>query len=125
MVVRNICKRNTDSLAERQRLNPYKLFAMIPRRLVWCPVYKAASTNWMKNIPRLSSRPGTVANLTKADGRLRQVNVLARRLVPLLPHQPLVRFLNTKPKPIVFLIVRKGSLKITYDAAYSDDSLLN
>ena len=79
----------------------------------------------MKNIPRLSSRPETVANLTKADGRLRQVNVLARRLVPLLPHQPLVRFLNTKPKPIVFLIVRKGSLKITHDAAYSDDSLLN
>merc|ERR1719273_1675459 len=41
VVVRNICKRNTDSLAERQRLNPYKVFAMIPRRLVWCPVYKA------------------------------------------------------------------------------------
>ena len=81
----------------------------------------------MKNIPRLSSSPETVANLTKADGRLRQVNVLARRLVPLLPHQPLVRFLNTKPKPIVFLIVREGSLKITSHAEYSDDtpSLLN
>ena len=73
----------------------------------------------MKNIPRLTSSPDSVSSLTRADGRLRQVNVLARRLVPMLPHQPLVRFLNTQPKPIVFLIVRKGSMIITSQAKSS------
>ena len=106
MVVRNICKRNTDSLAERQRLNPYKLFAMIPRRLVWCPVYKAASTNWMKNIPRLMSSPRQISNLTNSDRKNRQANVLARALVPLMPSKPLIRFLRSEPKPVVFIIVR-------------------
>ena len=105
-MVRNICKRNTDSMAERQRLNPYKIFAMIPRRLVWCPVYKAASTNWMKNIPRLMSSPGQISNLTNRDGKNRQANVLARALVPLLPSNALVRFLSSEPRPIVFMIVR-------------------
>ncbi len=32
-----------------------KLFVMPYRQLVWCPVYKAASTNWMLNIPLLSN----------------------------------------------------------------------
>ena len=104
--MRNICKRNTDSLAERQQLNPYKLFALIPRRLVWCPVYKAASTNWMKNIPRLMSSPGQISNLTRKDGKNRQANVMARALVPLLPSKALVRFLSSEPRPVVFMIVR-------------------
>jgi len=25
------------------------------RQLVWCPVYKAASTNWMLNVAKLSN----------------------------------------------------------------------
>ena len=78
-VLRAVCKRHRDPQAEQQRVNPYRLFAIVQRRMVWCPVlqifsqtkifrrvekyliilqvYKAASTNWMKNIPRLVSRP--------------------------------------------------------------------
>ena len=36
--------------------------------------------------------------------------MLARALVPLLPHEPLVKLLNSQPKPIVFMIVRQGSM---------------
>lgn len=32
-----------------------KLLVMPHRGLVWCPVFKAASTNWMINIPLLSN----------------------------------------------------------------------
>ena len=106
LVVGNACKRNSDSLAERQHLNPYKMFALVPRRLVWCPVYKAASTNWMKNIPRLMSSPREISILTNRDRKNRQANVLARALVPLLPSKSLVRFLRSEPKPVVFIIVR-------------------
>ena len=106
MVVKNACKRNSDNLSEKQHLNPFKIFAMIPRRLVWCPVYKAASTNWMKNIPRLMSSPREISNLTIRDRKNRQANVLARALVPLLPSKSLVRFMTSEPKPVVFIIVR-------------------
>ena len=106
LVVRSGCKRSSDSLVEKQRLNPYKVFALIPRRLVWCPVYKAASTNWMKNIPRLMSSPRQISNLTNSDRKNRQANVLARALVPLMPSKPLIRFLRSEPAPVVFMIVR-------------------
>lgn len=106
LVVGNVCKRNSDSLAEKQHLNPFKMFAMIPRRLVWCPVYKAASTNWMKNIPRLMSSPREISQLTNRDKKNRQANVLARALVPILPSKSLIRFLSSEPKPVVFIIVR-------------------
>ena len=93
-----------------------------------------------------------VANLTRADGKFRQINVLARKLVPFLPHQPLVKepcqlsfcqkpedltsnllsnykqdyctvdscfqFLNSKPKPAVFMIVRNPLDRIL--SAYRD-----
>ena len=95
-----------------------------------------------------------MANLTRADGKFRQINVLARKLVPFLPHQPLVKeqcqlsqcflfillkasdenliyyltpriavdsciqFLNSKPKPAVFLIVRNPLDRIL--SAYRD-----
>ena len=59
-----------------------------------------------------------MANLTRADGKFRQINVLARKLVPFLPHQPLVKFLNSKPKPAVFMIVRNPLDRIL--SAYRD-----
>ena len=60
----------------------------------------------MKNIPRLVSTPEEISELTRADQKTRQGNVLARKLVPLLPIKPLVSFLRSDPKPVVFLIVR-------------------
>ena len=38
-------------------IHPKRLFVMSDRNLLWCPVYKAASTNWMKNIPLLANPP--------------------------------------------------------------------
>jgi hypothetical protein len=36
-------------------INTSNLWVMKKRQLVWCPVFKAASTNWMKIIPMLSN----------------------------------------------------------------------
>ena len=106
VVLDTVCKRSRDSQAERQYLNTFRLFVMTTRRLVWCPVYKAGSTNWMKNIPRLVSSPAQVSSLTRADDETRQVNVLARRLVPVIPAPTLLTLLRSDPRPVVFIIVR-------------------
>ena len=39
-VIRGQCRRGRDSMAQTQRVNPFRIFAIIPRKLVWCPVYK-------------------------------------------------------------------------------------
>ena len=36
-------------------INASNLLVLKSRQLVWCPVFKAASTNWMKTIPTLSN----------------------------------------------------------------------
>ncbi len=38
-----------------QTANSSSLFVLQSRQLVWCPVFKAASTNWMKTIPMLTN----------------------------------------------------------------------
>ena len=104
-VTRNVC-RSIDPSSQLPALNPRNIFAIIPRKLVWCPVYKAGSTNWMKNIPRLVSSPQEISAFMRREPKNRQVNVLARKLVPLLPYQALVRFLHSQPRPVSFIIVR-------------------
>ena len=42
-VIRGQCRRGKDSMAQTQRVNPFRIFAIIPRKLVWCPVYKVHS----------------------------------------------------------------------------------
>ena len=37
------------------QINASNLLVLKSRQLVWCPVFKAASTNWMKTIPTLSN----------------------------------------------------------------------
>jgi len=69
-----------------------------------CP--QAASTNWLKNLPRLSGLPpDKVLKL----GRLkqnRQTNSLARAVVPQVNLTNLTLFLGSHPRPSTFLIVR-------------------
>ena len=38
-----------------ERINASNLLVLRSRHLVWCPVFKAASTNWMKIVPTLSN----------------------------------------------------------------------
>ena len=38
-----------------EQINANNLLVLKSRQLVWCPVFKAASTNWMKTIPMLSN----------------------------------------------------------------------
>ena len=74
------------------------------RRLVWCPVFKAATTNWMKNIPRLSRYSAQqVARLSKKK-KNGQANTLARAIVPYIPANQLLMFMNSDPKPVTFII---------------------
>ena len=47
-----------------------------------CPVYKAASTNWMKNIPRLSDMSVEKVAMLSRKNKNRQANTLARDIVP-------------------------------------------
>ena len=58
----NVMRRRTRRLAQRcndgvfsDSLNFPRLFVLKYRELVWCPVYKAGSTNWMKKLPALSN----------------------------------------------------------------------
>jgi hypothetical protein len=57
------------------------IFAMIRRRLAWCPVYKAGSTNWMKNLVKLSHHSHQHIAMVAARKRFGQSNTLARYTV--------------------------------------------
>jgi len=73
------------------------------RKLVWCPVYKAASTNWISILPTLS------------NFRSSQIKILKRRfiqpneLAPIVAkHMGLTQFRKyvSANDPVKFLIVR-------------------
>lgn len=88
------------------KVDPYKLFVIKRRRLLWCPVYKAASTNWMKNLPRLSGLSTDQVQELNKEKQNRQVNVMARAVVPYVDMTNLSLFLHSKPRPVSFLTVR-------------------
>ena len=103
LLVKKTCLENK---TYKDEIDAYKIFAMVTRRLVWCPVYKAASTNWMKNIPRLSHYTAEQVARLNNKKKNRQANTLARAIVPYIPAQHLLKFLHSDPKPVVFIIVR-------------------
>jgi len=73
------------------------------RKLVWCPVYKAASTNWISMLPTLSNfRPSQIKILKR---RFIQKNELAPIVAKPLPLTQFRKFVSTND-PIKFLIVR-------------------
>ena len=106
LLVKKSCTDYRDDADDEQRINAHKIFAMVNRRLVWCPVYKAASTNWMKNIPRLSDMSVQKVAMLSRKKKNRQANTLARAIVPYIPSQELFEFLKSDPKPVLFIIVR-------------------
>jgi len=86
------------------KVNAERLFVLKKRRILWCPVYKAASTNWMKNLPRLSGLPPS--KVQKLARTHRQVNSLARAVAPPVDFANLTIFLESLPRPASFIIVR-------------------
>ena len=89
---------------EEEKINTHKLYVLAKRRLIWCPVFKAASTNWLKNIPSLSGLSSQY--IERLVAKKRQPNILARAIVPHISRENLIIFLNTKPTPTSFIIVR-------------------
>ena len=104
-LIKTACRKN-EELYNKQEIDAYRIFAMMDRRLVWCPVFKAASTNWMKNIPRLSRYSAEQVARISLKKKNRQANTLARAIVPFVPQNLLLKFMDSDPKPITFIIVR-------------------
>ena len=102
LLIKKTCSENKDRY-NNMRIDAYKIFAMVTRRLVWCPVYKAASTNWMKNIPRLSHYTAEQVARQNMKKNNRQANTLARAIVPYIPPHPLAKVLAVIPKPVLFI----------------------
>eukprot|EP00092_Neocalanus_flemingeri_P032094 GFUD01034882.1.p1 GENE.GFUD01034882.1~~GFUD01034882.1.p1 ORF type:complete len:436 (-),score=99.92 GFUD01034882.1:116-1423(-) len=80
----HLLKRQCSNKKSRQSLK-YKVFYPLPRKsLVWCPVFKAASTNWMHNILHLAGK--TEKDIEKIiQDHPQQPNEQARVVAPLLP----------------------------------------
>ena len=73
------------------------------RKLIWCPVFKAASSTWMQQIPNLTNFKATeIRNIKR---KIRQQNELIKILIPPLSIFKLQTFLQDD-KPLKFLIVR-------------------
>lgn len=49
------CGEMRDSDEERFSYNFHNLFVLESRSVVWCPVFKASSSNWMSNLFEMSS----------------------------------------------------------------------
>ena len=91
ILIRDHCSSRQQAAAaaahEESPLISERLLVMKYRKLVWCPVYKAASTSWMKLLPRLSNFSPMQLNAIKTHGKgINQPNDLAEFVAkPLKP----------------------------------------
>lgn len=88
----------------RQILNNRVFYALPSRWLVWCPVFKAASTNWMHNLLHLAGRSEEEINRIVQE-HPRQPNDQARVVAPILAMSKL-REMSSSEKYKSFLVVR-------------------
>jgi len=79
------------------------LFPLASRALVWCPVYKAASTTWAQHLFHLAGL--TQDEIEEIKGRIRSTTDQAREVAPALPY-PEVKAIMKMPGAAVVLIVR-------------------
>ena len=87
-----------------EQINASNLLVLKSRQLVWCPVFKAASTNWMKTIPTLSNYLPAQMQLMKL--KLHNPHELARRVARPLSSEALSEYVRQSPRPVSFVIVR-------------------
>jgi len=83
-------------------LNYQALYTLQNRSLVWCPVFKAASTNWMHNLLLLSGREDVDQIIAKHP---RQPNDQGREVAPKLRYADLQKILH-RDETKTLLIVR-------------------
>lgn len=73
------------------------------RKLIWCPIFKAASSWWMQQIPWLTNYKASQIQLLSQ--KYIQANTLAQAVAPQLSSSKLKWFLSSQ-NPVKFLIVR-------------------
>ena len=83
------------------RTQYYSIF--LNRKLLWCPVYKAASSTWMNIIPRLTNYK--FSQIKMMEQIHIQANDLIKAILPPLNYVKLDQFLVNE-LPVKFLIVR-------------------
>jgi len=81
------------------------LYSLPGQSLVWCPVYKAASSNWFHNLLSLSGLSDYGVQEIKEDFPDLHPNMLAREVAPVLPYQE-IKEIILQPGSTRFLIVR-------------------
>lgn len=130
-VIRKKCQ---DSKAGH-KLDPSKVRVMRQRKLLWCPVFKAGSTNWMLNLPKLSNfgprelqlirvkltwqamtRKKKLKVLLQQD-QLTQPNEMLNFVAPEMTLEALEGYLEDR-EPVKFLIARHPIQRLI--SAYKD-----
>ena len=104
--------------AELSRAVDYRrFFIMRYRELLWCPVLKAASTNWMQNIPLLSNFAAADLQYIRRMLERQQPNDLARFVAPEMTETE-YEALFRETRPVSFLISRHPFRRLI--SAYRD-----
>ena len=84
-------------------INSKNLIVLKYRKILWCPVFKAASSSWMHQIPLLTNfKPTQIRFLQR---RFVQINNLIKAIAPPLPQVKLKTFVQSE-NPVKFLITR-------------------
>ena len=72
-------------------------------KLVWCPVYKAASTNWMYNLLYLAGRSRDEVEATKAR-HPHQPNDAAREVAPPLSYSRVLEVAGEQGATVMLIV---------------------
>ena len=83
--------------------NLYILYRQPP--LVWCPVFKAASTNWMYNMLPLAGLDDQDIDDLRYDFGYKHPNLVARQVAPVMPFSEIQK-ITEDDSSVRFLIVR-------------------
>ena len=81
------------------------LYVLYDRKLVWCPVFKAASTNWMYNLLPLAGLDDEDIENLRRDYGYKHPNMVAREVAPIYSFLEIRQVIQSEGS-IRFLIVR-------------------
>ena len=72
------------------------LYVLYDRQLVWCPVFKAASTNWMYNLLPLAGLDSEDIENLRRDFGYKHPNMVAREVAPIMPYHVIQKILENE-----------------------------
>ncbi|TRY77323.1 hypothetical protein TCAL_13640 [Tigriopus californicus] len=101
--IKTVCEGH-NGIRNRSELVTERFLIVKYRHLVWCPVYKAASTNWMVTLPSLTNF--SPRDLDALSLKYRSQNELAQFVAKPRPKSSFEAYMALRPKPVTFLIVR-------------------